>query len=112
MAPKDTSFRDYVFEQLAELGVVRTRSMFGGYGVYRGEVFFAIISAGLLYFKTDTANRGDYEQAGMKPFSPSAEQRLTSYYEVPIDVIEDSERLVEWARKAIMAQAEKPNTRR
>jgi len=107
MAPKDTSFRDFVIEQLADVGVVRARPMFGGYGLYRGEVFFGIISSGQVYFKTDAANLPDYEQYGMKPFSPNDKQTLKSYYEVPIDVIEDSEMLVEWARKAISAQQDK-----
>jgi DNA transformation protein and related proteins len=35
------------------------------------------------------------------PFRPNAKQTLTSFYEVPIDVIEDAEVLTLWATKAV-----------
>ena len=38
----DPSFRDFVLDQLAELGEVHCRAMFGGHGLYHGETFFAI----------------------------------------------------------------------
>jgi hypothetical protein len=33
----------------------------------------------------------------MKPFRPNAKQTQISFYEVPIDVLEDAEQLVAWA---------------
>lgn len=102
---KDTSFRDYILEQLTSIGMVRTRSMFGGFGLYSHDLCFGLLpSTGQLYFKVDANNIADYEAAGMKPFSPNAKQTLKSFYEVPIGVIEDSDELVAWARKAIAAQ--------
>ena len=35
--------------------------MFGGYGLYAGEVFFGIVANGRLYFKTDDETRGRFE---------------------------------------------------
>ena len=37
----------------------------------------------------------------MKPFRPSAKQTLKSYYEVPADVLENSDQLAAWAQEAI-----------
>jgi DNA transformation protein and related proteins len=37
----------------------------------------------------------------MKPFQPNAKQTLTSFYEVPIDILEDAEALTQWATDAI-----------
>ncbi len=37
----------------------------------------------------------------MKPFRPNAKQTLKSFYEVPIDVIEDAEVLAQWATEAV-----------
>jgi len=37
---------------------------------------------------------------GMKPFRPNAKQTLTTYYEVPVEIIEDAERLTTWASQA------------
>ena len=35
-----------------------------------------------------------------KPFRPSAKQSLTSYYEVPLEIVEDGAQLIAWAREA------------
>jgi len=36
----------------------------------------------------------------MKPFRPNAKQILKTYYEVPVDIIEDAEELTAWAGTA------------
>jgi DNA transformation protein len=33
----------------------------------------------------------------MKPFTPNPKQTLKNYYEVPVDIVESSDHLVEWA---------------
>ncbi len=111
--PSD-SFLEFVLDQLAPLGEVTPHRMFGGHGIYRGTVFFAIIHKGTLYFKVDEESRADYIARGMDPFRPSAKQTLKSYYEVPVEIIEDSDALVAWARRAVRAQdaAEKPAKRK
>lgn len=101
MAKPNDGFKDYVLDQLTDLRGMKTRAMFGGYGLYRGEVFFGIIHKGRLYFKTDDRTRPIYVTQGMEPFRPNAKQTLKSYYEVPADVIEDSGQLTDWASKAI-----------
>ena len=94
------SFKDFVLDQLGDLPGVACRAMFGGYGLYRGEVFFGIVHKSRLYFKTDDAGRETYRQRGMKPFRPNAKQTLKTYYEVPIDVLEDAAQLTNWADRA------------
>lgn len=74
--------------------------MFGGFGLYHQDMFFGILHEGRLYFKTDDASRGDYLALGMKPFRPNASQTLRNYYEVPVEVVEDAERLQTWALRA------------
>jgi DNA transformation protein len=100
VAIKTDSFKDFVLDQLDGLRGVTCRSMFGGYGLYQGEVFFGIIHKGRLYFKTDGASRETYRARGMKPFRPNQKQTLKTYYEVPVEVMEDAERLVAWAGQA------------
>ena len=101
---RDDSFRDFVLDQLHDLGQIDCWRMFGSYGLYHGGVFFGIISKGRLYFKTDPLTRPEYERRGMAPFQPSAKQTLKSYYEVPVEVVEDDEQLVDWARRAVESQ--------
>lgn len=97
---KTGTFKDFVLDQLDGLRGVTCRAMFGGYGLYRSEVFFGIIHKSRLYFKTDEAGREAYRARGMKPFRPNAKQTLKTYYEVPVEIVEDQERLTEWAMQA------------
>ena len=64
------AFKSFVLAQLEELGEVLPRSMFGGVGLYRRGVFFAIMARDTLFMKVDDRNRRDYVRAKMKPFKP------------------------------------------
>ncbi len=101
MAAKTDGFKDFVLDQLADLDGVICRAMFGGFGLYRGAAFFGIIHKSRLYFKTDDASRETYRARGMKPFRPNARQTLKTYYEVPAEIIEDQDLLVEWAERSV-----------
>ena len=96
MTPDTDSLRDFIQDQIQGLGEVEFRHMFGGYGLYRGDVFFGILYKDRLYFRTDQASRQAYVDRGMRPFRPSVKQTLKNYYEVPPDIVEDSEALVAW----------------
>ena len=98
---KTDSLKDFVLDQLRGLAELEVRPMFGGFGLYAGGKFFGIHFQGRLYFKTSETTRAAYIERGMKPFRPSAKQKLTSYYEVPADVIEDAAELERWARPAV-----------
>jgi DNA transformation protein len=100
MVSTDESFKDFVLDQLRELDGVEARRMFGGHGLYRDETFFGILHKGKLYFKVDASTVGEYRKRKMKPFRPNAKQTLKSYYQVPVEILEDNERLCDWAVKA------------
>ena len=78
--------------------------MFGGFGLYQDETFFGIIHKGRLYFKIDETTVGEYRKRKMKPFRPNAKQTLRSYYQVPVEIIEDDEQLCRWAGRAVGCQ--------
>ena len=99
-----TEYRDYVMELLAPLGPVSSRAMFGGLGLYYSDTMFALVADEVLYFKVDDANRGDFEQAGAGPFEYQAKggkRAVMAYYQVPAEVLEDTEDILVWARKAV-----------
>ncbi len=98
------TFRAFVLNQLEELGDVTSRSMFGGVGLYCRGLFFGIIARDVVYLKVDDQNRPDYENAGMNAFKPYADRPSTMrYYAVPLEVLESSLELAQWARKAVAA---------
>jgi DNA transformation protein len=96
----DDSFKDFVLDQLHTLEGITCRRMFGGYGLYKGPTFFGIIHNDQLFFRTDDDTRKPYIEQGMGPFQPNKKQTLKSYYEVPVEVIEDHEQLPQWAATA------------
>lgn len=73
----------------------------GGHGLYHRATFFGIIHKDRLYFKVTPATASRYKEHGMKPFRPNAKQTLKSFYEVPVDVLEDAEALTNWAAQAV-----------
>jgi DNA transformation protein len=93
----------YVLEQLAGLGDVRTRRMFGAVGLYSGDSFFGVVDDDTLFFKTGESNYPDYRARAMPRFMPTSKrpQGPRGYHQVPADVIEDDEALVAWARKSV-----------
>ena len=109
------SYRQFVLDQLGRVARdIRARNMFGGVGLYAGELFFALIARDTLYFKVDDANRGDFVARGLGPFLPFGDEReVMQYYEVPPDVLEDSDALDEWMAKAVDAarRAKQPRRR-
>lgn len=94
------SFRDFVLEQLAALEGQRCKRMFGGHGLYSGEMFFGILFDGRLYFKTHPDTLPDYPAVDASVFAPSEKQVLKNYREVPVEILEDAVQLTSWARKA------------
>jgi len=99
-------FIAFVVDQLTEFGPVISKRMFGGAGLYSGDLFFAVLDDGRLYFKVDDSNRGDFEAVGMGPFRPMGEGgEVMQYYEVPVEVLEDATDLARWARKAVTVAA-------
>ena len=107
MNRKDESFKDFILDQLVGLDDVEARRMFGSYALYQDETCFAVVSKGRIYFKIDGSTVGEYRKRKMKPFRPNARQTIKSYYQVPVDVLEDADVLCLWAKRAISCQTKK-----
>ena len=91
----DKAFMEKIVEKLAPLGDVKSRVMFGGYGIFYEGNMFALISGSTLFLKADAANLDDFKKAGSKQYKPMP------YYEAPVEIINDAGRLREWAKKSI-----------
>ncbi len=100
---KQSAFVDYVVQDLLfGLEGVRARAMFGGFGVFKENVMFAIIAEDQLYFKADGTNRKEFEQRKSQPFTyPSRGKTVTlSYWEVPGEVMDNRDKILHWAQRA------------
>jgi DNA transformation protein len=111
--PVNESFLAYVLEQLAGLGRVRSRRMFGGAGIYCDDLFFALIDDDTLYLKADDSTRAEFLALGLRPFQPFRDkpEYSMSYYQAPADALDDAEVLVAWARRAVEAAEAARNSR-
>ena len=101
--PVQDQYLAYVLEQLTALGSLRSNRMFGGIGLYSRELFFGLIDDDTLFFKTDESNIEPYRERKMPRFMPFPDrpEAVLGYHQVPADVIEDAEQLVDWARKSV-----------
>lgn len=77
--------------------------MFGGYGIYRNDVMFAIIVDDRLYFKTDGVTSKEFTARGLTPFTYVARGKTITmqYYEAPPEVFEEPEATRTWAEQAL-----------
>ena len=101
----ENTFVTFVIGQLSEVEALGCRAMFGAHGLYHGRTFFGIVSNGRLYFKTDEATAGRYACRGMNAFRPAGRGPLSTYYEVPAEVLRDRARLTDWAHAAARSAA-------
>lgn len=99
-----TQFIDYVLELLESVAPVRTGRFFGGVGISRGDVQFAMIMGGSLYLVVDDNTRPKYENAGMTPFSYTTKKgriQVRRYFELPEEILTDPDELRMWVRESI-----------
>lgn len=99
-------FIAFAIEQMAGLGAVTARRMFGGAGLYRGTTMFALIADDTLFFRTDRAGEEFFVQAGLSPFSYATHngpRTLRAFWRAPEQCHDDPEEMVLWARRACAA---------
>lgn len=112
MSAKHDGFKDFVLDQLHDVGGLACRAMFGGYGLSCRGTFFGIIHKDRLYFKVSLTTIASYHERNMKPLQVTKTMRLKTYYEVPIDVLEDRDILARWAEEAFLHAQEATRSRR
>jgi len=102
MAKREDPICEHLVDLLSPLGEVTYRRMFGGFGLYVDGRIVAIVDDGVLYLKADEVNRPRFEALGMAPFRPFPDKDTTMpYHEVPADLLDDQERLLELAGTAV-----------
>jgi len=97
-----SEFLAFLRDQFEGFGQVDARRMFGGTGLFREGVMFAIVVRDTLYLKTDAHTQTAYEAEGMEPFrySRRGSEVSLAYHQAPTDVLEDRDRLADWASVA------------
>lgn len=77
-------------------------------GLYRNEIVFGVIAHNVVYLKVDDSNKTKFLDAGLetlKVFKNNTE--IPSYYELPVDILENAEEFIEWAKESYEVQIKK-----
>jgi DNA transformation protein len=95
-------FKNFVLDQLQGIGEFETKNMFGGLALLSHGSAFAKIKHEKVWLKVDESNLASFENLGMSQYSYGKNNsRKLNFYETPIDVIEDRNKLKEWVKKSI-----------
>lgn len=99
-----------IMELWDPLRPITVRRMFGGSGIFKDGLMFAIFIRGTLYLKSDATTISDFSKYSLKPFSYERSGKAgqakvveLSYVEAPLDIYDDPEMAIKWAEKAIGA---------
>jgi DNA transformation protein len=99
----------------APFGKVTVRRMFGGEGLYRDNVMFAIVFEERIYLKTNEEGRQAFIAEDCLPFVyPMKKGDITShnYYALPDRLYDDPDELADWARTAFAVAKNAPAVKR
>jgi len=95
-----------VREIFHSLGPIHIRRMFGGKGIYQGEVMFALEARGELYLKVDEETVAHFRDLGSRPFSfqmRNGQASITSYWLMPETAFDDPDEAAQLSRMAVAA---------
>jgi DNA transformation protein len=100
------SFAEFLQEQLAPLGRVSMRRMFGKTGVFCDGLMFGMVTDNTLYFRVDDDNRAAFQEAASFPPLNYRKKGATidlSFWRAPERLFDEPDELVAWARIALAA---------
>lgn len=104
-------YLEFIIDQLAPLGRLSTRRMFGSVGIYCDGLMFALLETDQQFFiKVDDVTRSRFEDAGFSRFTYQAKGKeiSLSYYAVPESMIDNQDELLLWARLGVDAALRAP----
>ncbi len=101
-----TEFASFLRDQLAPLGDVSTRRMFGKTGVFCDGFMLGMVRDNTLYFRVDDDNRAAFKEA--ESFPPLNYEKKggtidLSFWRAPERLFDEPDELVTWARAALAA---------
>ena len=99
-------FAEFLREQLASLGHVTMRRMFGKTGVFCDGLMFAMVTDDTLYFRVDEHNRAVFKEAASFPplnYQKKGSSIDLSFWRAPERLLDEPDEFVTWARTALAA---------
>ena len=100
------SFAEFLREQLAPLGRITLRRMFGKSGVFCDGVMLGIVTENMLYLRVDEHNRETFREAAAYPplnYAKGGNIIDLSFWRAPERLFDEPDELVAWAQAALAA---------
>src|SRR5215472_9985651 len=97
-------FAEFLKEQLASLGRITMRRMFGKTGVFCDGLMFGMVTDNTLYLRVDDGNRADFAEAASLPplsYEKGGGTIDLSFWRAPERLFDEPDELVTWARAAL-----------
>lgn len=97
---------DLLEDLLAPLGGVTIRRMFGGRGVFKDGLMFALLSSrGVFYLKADEATAPAFVAEGCEQWTPEMKGRVMAmpYWRAPERLFDEPDEFADWAKAAYAA---------
>jgi len=99
-------FAEFLSDQLASLGRITLRRMFGKMGVFCDGFMLGMVSDNTLYFRVDDDNRTAFNEAESFPplnYEKKGSTIDLSFWRAPERLFDEPDELVTWARAALAA---------
>ena len=100
------SFADVLREQLAPVGHVTLRRMFGKTGVFCDRLMLAMVRDDALYFRVDDDNRALFKEAEAFPplnYEKGGGSIDLAFWRAPERLFDEPDEFLTWARAALAA---------
>jgi DNA transformation protein len=99
-------FAEFLREQLAPLGRLAFRRMFGKTGIFCDGVMFAMVADNTLYVRVDDESKATFKEAAAFPPLNYSKKGFTidlAFWRVPERLFDEPDELVAWGRAALAA---------
>ena len=107
-----SEFVEYLHEVFEHFGSIRSRRMFGGYGIYHDDLMFGLVADDVLYLKADAESSEFFVEKNLAPFefTKKGKTMQMSYFMAPEEIYDDPEEARLWGIRAFEAalRAKKP----
>jgi len=96
---------EHLLDIFSHFGAILVRKMFGGYGVYRDGIMFALVADDLIYLKADRENRRYFDERGLMQFTyeKNGKRIGMSYFLAPEEILDDPREAALWAERSFAA---------
>ncbi len=95
-------FVNYLLEGLQSLGLVTSKQMFGGYGLFMNGRMFALVTDETLYLKSGPEIDSLFDELNLPSFNylRQGKQISLSYRLAPDSILDDPQELCEWVLRS------------